>query len=265
MKLPDFNNDPAIKELHRKMGIKKEPELRTACCGAFDTFYEEQHTCRSCHRPNPSMIEAGKLAEHQQNDKLTTAADVAKAAVTFVPVDYAAPGPVAIGDCVHFKHEQEAKARVCAVEGETVFVSHNGRMIAVDRCSIYQIDRLQKSFLDHHQTYAPLRAAVITLPNGERAPVHVEDGPMFHAVWVDLGGQVQAWATPDHETADANATPINIETEEGHTMPELFAEAVLQWTGNEATDCATWAEFVGDHIRAIWPAVERMQGTIEHG
>jgi|6_EtaG_2_1085325.scaffolds.fasta_scaffold59316_1 hypothetical protein len=82
MKLPDFNNDPAIKELHRKMGIKKEPELRTACCGAFDTFYEEQHTCRACHRPNPSMIEAAELAQHQQNDGLTTAAAVADAAVS---------------------------------------------------------------------------------------------------------------------------------------------------------------------------------------
>ena len=123
----------------------------------------------------------------------------------------------------------------------------------------------QKSFLDHHQTYAPLRAAVITLPNGERASVHIEDGPMFHAVWLDLGGGLQAWATPDHETADDNATPISIETEHGYTMDSLFKEAVLMWTGDAATDCATWAEFVGGHIRAIWPLVERMQGTLEHG
>lgn len=61
-------------------------------------------------------------------------------AFTLVPVNYAAPGPIKAGDTVHFKHDQEVKAPVYAVEGDTIFVTHGGRLVAVDRSSIYHID-----------------------------------------------------------------------------------------------------------------------------
>ncbi len=109
-----------------------------------------------------------------------------------------------------------------------------------------------KTFWDHHGDFSPLKGLAITLPSGAAAPVYYEAGPMMHAVWVDLGDGLECWATPDHETADDNATPCSIETQDGEILSDLRGEAVLTWTGDEATDCKTWADFVTAHLSIIW-------------
>ena len=38
--------------------LNREPsELRTACCRAFDTFWDDVHVCRACHKAFPEMVE----------------------------------------------------------------------------------------------------------------------------------------------------------------------------------------------------------------
>ena len=34
-----------------------EKQLRTKCCLAYDTFWDDLHVCRKCNAPNPAMIE----------------------------------------------------------------------------------------------------------------------------------------------------------------------------------------------------------------
>ena len=31
--------------------------LRTECCNAYDTYWDDLHVCRACHKPNPTMVE----------------------------------------------------------------------------------------------------------------------------------------------------------------------------------------------------------------
>tara|TARA_R100001163_G_scaffold64272_1_gene58132 strand:+ start:1334 stop:1507 length:174 start_codon:yes stop_codon:yes gene_type:complete len=35
----------------------------TECCNAYDTFWDDLHVCRKCHKPNPTMVEVEEKQE----------------------------------------------------------------------------------------------------------------------------------------------------------------------------------------------------------
>ena len=44
--------------------------MRTECCNAYDTFWDDMHVCRKCHMPNPTMIEVEDEPTLPQLDSL---------------------------------------------------------------------------------------------------------------------------------------------------------------------------------------------------
>lgn len=60
----------------------------TECCKVSDTFWDDLHVCRKCHKPNPTMIEV------EDDDRYTLADKRREEAEFFLSAMYQSADPL---------------------------------------------------------------------------------------------------------------------------------------------------------------------------
>lgn len=110
------------------------------------------------------------------------------------------------------------------------------------------------SFRSLHSCLSPLQGVSVTLPHGQPVKVHVELGPHVQFVHLNLWGPWWLYCTPDWN--DDGTIAIAVEHEETTDIPFAW-DIPAEWTGDLATDLATYGRLVTEAVAKAVPQLRR--------